>query len=63
MNQQFIRLPEVSKLTGLAKSTVWLWVKENKLPKPIKLSPRVTVWHLSDLEQWIEKQSKGNTNV
>jgi len=35
------------------KSTVWLYAKTGKLPKPIKLSPNVTVWKLSDIEQML----------
>lgn len=48
----FLRIKQVSEKTGLAKSTIWLWVKEKKFPKPIKLSPRVTVWEESIIEQW-----------
>ena len=50
----FLRITEVMKMTGLAKSTVWLWVKEGKLPKPIKLSPRITVWEEEKIEQWMK---------
>lgn len=56
--EQLLRIPEVMRLTGLARSTVWLFVKDNKLPKPIKLSPRVTVWKKSELDAWIENQGK-----
>lgn len=48
----FLRITEVMKMTGLAKSTVWLWVKEGKLPQPIKLSPRVTVWEEDSIREW-----------
>ncbi|WP_321311953.1 AlpA family phage regulatory protein [Halarcobacter sp.] len=51
---RFIRIPDVIKKTGLAKSTIWLWVKEGKFPKPIKLSPRVTVWEEEKIELWIK---------
>lgn len=51
--EKFLRLPQVMELTGLAKSTVWLWVKEGKLPKPTKLSPRVSVWKESEIMAWI----------
>lgn len=57
MNNKFLRIPQVMELTGLAKSTVWLWVKQGKLPSPIKLSTRVTVWKQSDIEEWINAQS------
>jgi len=50
---RFIRIPDVIKKTGLAKSTIWLWVKEGRFPKPIKLSPRVTVWEEADINKWM----------
>ena len=59
MNEQFLRLPQVMEATGLAKSTIWLWVKQNKLPAPIKLSARVTVWRLSDIKAWQAHQVQG----
>ncbi|MCD4758958.1 MAG: AlpA family phage regulatory protein [Arcobacteraceae bacterium] len=58
MHDGFIRINDVMSMTGLAKSTVWLWVSQNKLPKPIKLSSRVTVWKKSDINNWIEQHSK-----
>lgn len=50
---RFIRIKEVMEMTGLGKSTVWAWVAKEKLPKPIKLSSRVTVWRMSDLQAFI----------
>ncbi len=50
---RLIRLPEVMRLTGLAKSTVWLWVSKGKLPTPTKLSPRVSVWRESEIQNYI----------
>ena len=51
---RLLRLPQVMDLTGLAKSTVWLWVSQGKLPKPIKISPRVSVWKESEIMTFIE---------
>lgn len=42
--------------TGLAKSTIWAWVKQGKLPKPLKLAANISVWKQSDLNKWIEEQ-------
>jgi len=52
--RNLLRIQDVMKKTGIAKSTIWLWVKENKLPKPIKLSPRITVWDENEIDKWIE---------
>lgn len=59
----YLRITEVSQKTGIAKSTIWLWVKENKFPKPIKLSPRITVWDESEVDEWIELKKKKYINI
>lgn len=53
VQERLVRLPEVMNKTGLARSTVWLFVKTGKLPKPVKLSKRVTVWKESEIMQFI----------
>ncbi|TLP36951.1 helix-turn-helix transcriptional regulator [Arcobacter arenosus] len=53
---KFLRITSVMDRTGLAKSTIWLWVKENKFPKPIKLSPRITVWEEEKIVGWMESK-------
>lgn len=55
--ERLVRLPYVTEKTGLAKSTVWLFVKNGKLPKPIKLSERVTVWKESEIIAYINSLS------
>jgi predicted DNA-binding transcriptional regulator AlpA len=40
----------------IAVSTVWLRVKQGKLPKPIKLHGTSTRWKLEDLESYELKQ-------
>ena len=53
---KFLRITSVMEKTGLAKSTIWLWVKENKFPKPIKLSPRIIVWEEEKVLYWMESK-------
>jgi prophage regulatory protein len=56
MKTKFLRITDVMSVTGLAKSTIWLYVKEGKFPKQIKLSPKISVWKESDVEAWITEQ-------
>jgi prophage regulatory protein len=56
MKEKLLRITCVMEQTGLAKSAVWLWTKQGKLPQPIKLSARVTVWKQSELNEWIQNQ-------
>ena len=60
---KYIRLQDVMRKTGIAKSTIWLWVKEDKFPKPIKLSSRITVWDESEIENWIELKKTNQPTI
>ena len=57
---KFIRINEVAEKLSIGKSTAWLWVKQGKLPKPTKLSERVSVWKLSDIENFMAEAAGGN---
>ncbi len=56
---KLLRLPDVAEMLGVSKSTVWLYSRNGTLPKPTKLSPRVTVWKLSDVQSLINKMTGG----
>lgn len=50
---QLLRDKDVAQLLSIGKSTVWLYASNGTLPKPTKLSDRVSVWKLSDIEAFI----------
>lgn len=39
-----------------SRATVWRWVKEGQLPRPVKLTNGSTRWKITDLEAWEAKQ-------
>ena len=48
---KFLRLKEVLEIIPVSKSTWWAGIKTGRFPKPVKLSDRVTVWKLQDIEK------------
>lgn len=54
--ERYMRIDEVIQMLSVGKSTVWAWVKDDKFPKPIKLSEYVTVWKLSDIQEWVQQK-------
>ncbi|MBN9454000.1 MAG: AlpA family phage regulatory protein [Bosea sp.] len=56
----FIRLPEVKQMIGIsATSTLYDLIRNGRFPKPIKLSPRVSVWDSEQIQNWMaERASK-----
>lgn len=47
---KYMRAREVSQYLSIGLSTVWLYAKQGKL-KTKKLSPRVTVFDINDVEK------------
>jgi len=54
---KFIRLPEVSLLTGLGKSTILAWEAGGKFPQATRLSATMRVWLKKDITNWILEKS------
>lgn len=52
----FIRVTQLSILLGVAIVTCWRWSANGKIPKPIKLSERVTVWRAEEIRSWMDAQ-------
>jgi len=62
VNTQFrggvYRIDQVADYLGMGNSTVWRKAKTDpEFPKPIKLSERITVWRVADLEAYIERMA------
>ena len=53
MNKQYLRDKQVAEMLSIGRSSVWRLAKEGKLPAPFKMSERVTVWKLSDIEAFV----------
>ena len=54
----FIRVNQLSQILGVAIVTCWRWSAQGRLPKPLKLSDRVTVWRVESIREWMDAQGK-----
>ena len=54
-----LRRPDVEAVTGLSRSTIYKWMDEGSFPKPVKLGPRAVGWREVDINDWLNKLSKG----
>ncbi len=55
-NQVYVSDTRLSERYGVARQTVWAWVKQGRFPKPRKLSPGCTRWYLPEIEAWEDQQ-------
>ena len=47
-----LRLPDVMRLTGLGRSTIYRLLAAGQFPAPVQLSVRAVGWRRSDVDHW-----------
>jgi len=56
LHNGFLRLPQVLALIPVCPATWWNGCRSGRFPKPIKISPRVTVWRATDIAALLESE-------
>jgi predicted DNA-binding transcriptional regulator AlpA len=51
----FVRLPILTKLLGVSKTTIYKEIREGRFPKQIRLSPRVSAWRIREIKAHLEQ--------
>lgn len=51
---RLLRLPQVLELVPVGKSSWWAGCASGLYPKPLKLSPGITVWRFTDIQALIQ---------
>jgi len=51
---QFIKLPEVIKLTGLSRSSIYRGMRQGVFPSTIQISTRAVAWNKEAIQQWMQ---------
>ena len=48
-----LRPKDAAKFLQIGLTTLWTWAKAGRIPQPIKIGPRATVWRRADLEKFL----------
>ena len=48
-----LKLPEVTRITGIGRSNLYEMVRSGQFPKPVKLSVRSVGWRQSEVNAWL----------
>lgn len=51
----YIRAKALAPLLGISVVTLWRWSAAGKMPKPVRLSERVTAWRAEDVRMWMNQ--------
>ena len=58
-NEAHVRLPVVKALYACSAASVWRGVKNSTIPRPHKLSARVTAWQVGELKKALALKVEG----
>lgn len=56
MQNKIYRRPDVEKLVGLSRSTLYAMISEGTFPKPVQLGKRAVGWREVDVLNWLESR-------
>lgn len=63
VNVVMLRVREVMRITGLARSTVYKLIHDGKFPRPVKLGARAVAWRSDVVNGWIEDRTTASANL
>ena len=60
MTNRLLRRPEVERLTGLSRASIYARMAAGSFPQPVRLGSNSVAWKLRDIENWIEALPTAN---
>ena len=60
MLKKIYRLSEITKITGLGRSSIYLALSKGEFPKPIRLGKRAIGWQEEAIQKWLDKLNEVN---
>ena len=51
---RLLRLPEVERISGIRKSTVYGLMAQGKFPRCVQVTPRCVAWAESSVHKWVQ---------
>ena len=55
----YARPAQAAKHFGVGKTTLWRWTKRSDFPQPTKIGPKITLFDVQAVDQWIKDQREG----
>lgn len=55
----YVRLPVLKGLFGVSGASIWRGVKNQSIPKPVKLTERTTAWNVGELREVLASKAGG----
>lgn len=51
---RLLRLPDVQRITGLSRSTIYALIKEGRFPLQRRIAANVVAWSAAEVHSWVD---------
>ena len=62
MKNIFLRISDVTKVTGFSRSQIFNLVKQGLFPRQMKIGPKSVAWFDSEISEWIKERIQQSRN-
>ena len=53
MTNKLLKRPEVERLTGLSRASIYARIKNEAFPLPVRIGPNSVAWRADEIDAWI----------
>lgn len=61
-DDQLLRLPDVTRLTGVSRSRVYVLMRSGEFPRSLKIGPRARAWSKREVLDWMAQRQRTHPN-
>ena len=54
--ETYLRMPELTRRLGIARSTIYKLMLQDDFPKPVKLTRRAVAWNEQEVEAYLSRR-------
>ena len=55
--RQYIRAQELATMLAVHRTTLWRWVHDGHLPRPVQLGPNTIAWDSREIDAWLAERA------
>jgi prophage regulatory protein len=60
---RLIRLPEVKRVSGLSRSSIYSRSRDGRFPSPVDLGGRAVAWIEAEVQDWVEERVRESRDI
>jgi len=55
--RKYIRAQKLATMLAVHRTTLWRWVQDGHMPRPVQLGPNTVAWDSSQIDAWLAERA------